>query len=61
MDIVYGYGWKGTFAGGKFLKFIIYPNITSYTDSFYIFKWIDNNGDNFVDLYEINTTPIISG
>jgi len=59
--IFYGYGWKGTFATGKFVKFIIYPNISSYTHAYYIFKWVDGNGDGFVDLDEIMTTPIASG
>lgn len=58
---IYGYGWKGTFAGGKFFKFSIYPNISSYTESYYIFKWIDNNNNGFVDLDEISTTPVASG
>jgi len=56
--IIYGYGWKGTFAGGKFFKFVIYPNIANYSSSYYIFEWIDNNGDGFVDLNEISETPI---
>jgi hypothetical protein len=59
--IVYGYGWKGTFAGGKFFKFIIYPDIDSYADSYYVFKWVDSSSDGFVDLDEILTTPIVSG
>ncbi|MFC1506248.1 hypothetical protein ACFLQ6_04160, partial [Thermoproteota archaeon] len=58
---IYGYGWKGTFAGGKFFKFVVYPDIDSYTDSFYVFKWTDDNSDGFVDLDEIDTTPIVSG
>ena len=59
--IIYGYGWKATFAGGKFFKSIIYPDLESYTCSFYIFKWADSNGDGFVDLDEIITTPVASG
>lgn len=59
--IIYGYGWKGTFAGGKFFKFVIYPNIDSFTDSYYVYKWVDTNGDGFVDLDEIITTPIVQG
>jgi hypothetical protein len=59
--IVYGYGWKGTFAGGKFFKFVIHPSISSYTDSYYVFRWIDGDSDGFVDLDEINTTPVVSG
>jgi len=60
--IVYGYSWKGTFAGGKFLKFVMYPNINSYTNSYYIYKWADSNtGVGFVDLSEISPTPVASG
>ena len=59
--IIYGYEWKGTFAGGKFFKFIMHPNIDNYTGAYYVFKWTDNNGDSFVDLDEISTTPISQG
>jgi C1A family cysteine protease len=59
--IVYGYGWKGTFAGGKFFKFVIYPDIESYINSYYVFKWVDSNGDGFVDLSEIITIPVSQG
>jgi hypothetical protein len=59
--IFYGYGWKGTFAAGKFFKFIMYPDISSYTNSYYIFRWDDNNQDGFVDLNEISTTPVATG
>jgi hypothetical protein len=59
--IVYGYGWKGTYAAGKFFKFIVYPNIGSYTSSYYVFKWVDGNSDGFVDLNEISQTPIVQG
>lgn len=59
--IVYGYGWKGTFAAGKFFKFVAYPDIKNYTDSYDVFKWIDSDDDGFVDLNEIDATPVISG
>jgi hypothetical protein len=59
--IVYGYGWKGTFAGGKFFKFIIDPDKINYMGSYYIFRWTDNNGDGFVDLNEISTSLIATG
>ncbi|MGB6680990.1 MAG: hypothetical protein WBF08_06685, partial [Candidatus Bathyarchaeia archaeon] len=59
--IVYGYGWKGTFAGGKFFKFIIDPNRINYNNSYYIFKWNDDNADDFVDLNEISTISIATG
>jgi len=59
--IIYGYGWKGTFAGGKFFKFVMYPNIGSYTASHYVYKWNDSNNDGFVDMNEISTIPIAQG
>jgi hypothetical protein len=59
--VIYGYGWKGTFAGGKFFKFVVYPNIIQYTNSYYIFKWTDNNNDCFVDLSERSKTSIATG
>lgn len=59
--IVYGYGWKGTFAGGKFFKFIIDPDRINYNNSYYIFRWNDDNGDEFVDLNEISTISVATG
>ena len=59
--IVCGYGWKGTYAGGKFFKFVIDPNRINYDNSYYIFRWDDDNGDYFVDLNEISTIAIATG
>jgi hypothetical protein len=58
---MYGYGWKGTFAAGKFFKFVIAPDIANYTGSFYVFRWTDTDSDSFVDLDEIDTTPVVQG
>jgi hypothetical protein len=58
---MYGYGWKGTFAAGKFFKFVIAPDMDSYGGSFYVFRWTDDDVDGFVDLDEINTTPVAAG
>jgi len=51
--IVYGYGWKGSFAGGRYFKAVIYPDISGYTHAYYIYRWIDGNNDGFPDLNEI--------
>jgi hypothetical protein len=59
--IVYGYTGSGTFAGAKFFKTIIHPNIRDYTHSYYIYQWIDMNNDNFPDLNEIDPNPVASG
>jgi len=31
-----------------------------YDGSWYHFKWIDSDGDDFADINEVNTTPIAS-
>jgi len=47
--IAYGIGWKGTYAAGKYFHRIIYPNLDSYNVSWVIVKWMDTNGDGFVN------------
>jgi hypothetical protein len=59
--IIYGYGGLGTFAGAKFFKDVIHPNIREYTHSYYIFHWIDSNDDSFPDLNEIDPNPVAYG
>jgi len=39
--IIYGLGWKGTFAGGIYFKEVIKPNLASYTKRAYVFRWTD--------------------
>ncbi len=59
--IIYGYGGIGTFAGAKFYKTVIHPNIRDYTHSFYIYQWLDMNNDYFPDLNEIDPNPVAYG
>lgn len=42
--IGYGFDWKGTWSAGIYLKAIC-PNIHAYTNSYYIFRWVDLNAD----------------
>jgi uncharacterized repeat protein (TIGR01451 family) len=58
--IVYGNGWKGSFVGGRFFKFVMSMNPEIYDVSWYHFKWIDSDGDDFADYSEVNTAPIAS-
>ena len=58
---MYGYGWKGTFAAGLFFKSIVYPNLSSYSDAWYVYRWNDSNGDEFVDLNEVDQNPVAKG
>ena len=52
--IVYGFGWKGTFAGRLYFKNRIYPNITTFTDAWYVFEWVD--GDTTVSCNSTRST-----
>ena len=47
--LCYGFGWKGTYAAGKYFDTVIYPNLASHTESWIIVKWQDANGDGFVN------------
>jgi hypothetical protein len=39
--IIYGLGWKGTFAGGLYFKEHIKPILGTYNNGFYVFTWTD--------------------
>ena len=47
--LCYGFGWKGTYAAGKYFHTEVRPNLASYPYSWVIVKWQDNNGDGFVN------------
>lgn len=47
--LCYGFGWKGTYAAGKYFLTEIHPNIESYPCGWIIVKWEDANGDGFVN------------
>jgi len=38
--IIYGFDWKGTWAGGIQLKTMA-ENIETYTEPYYIYHWVD--------------------
>jgi hypothetical protein len=45
----YGFGWKGTYAAGKYFDTEIHPDLESYPYSWIIIKWEDTNKNNFVN------------
>jgi hypothetical protein len=45
----YGFGWKGTYASGKYFDAVIDPNMQAHTESWIIVRWEDTNGDGFVN------------
>ena len=47
--VCYGIGWKGTYAAGKYFHEVVSPNLASYRFSWVVVKWVDSNGDGFVN------------
>jgi hypothetical protein len=44
-----GFGWKGTYAAGKYFDQIVYHTLSAYDVSWVIVKWEDTNGNGFVN------------
>jgi hypothetical protein len=49
ITICYGFGWKGTYAAGKYFEEEIYPKLGTYTSSWIVIHWEETNGDGFVN------------
>ena len=49
MLLCYGFGWKGTYAAGKYFDTEICPNLASCNYSWIVVKWEDTNGNGFVN------------
>lgn len=47
--IFQGFGWKGSYAAGKYFDRTIYPSLETHSESWIIVKWTDTNGDGFVN------------
>jgi hypothetical protein len=47
--LCYGFGWKGTYAAGKYFHSEIYPDLDAFPYNWIIVKWEDTNGDDFVN------------
>lgn len=47
--ILQGFGWKGSYAAGKYFNEVMYPSVSTYNNSWIIVKWQDTNGDGFVN------------
>jgi hypothetical protein len=59
--LCYGFGWKGTYAAGKYFDTVIYPNLQSQSESWIIVKWKDTNGNGFVNgPYDGDTYTVIA-
>jgi hypothetical protein len=53
--ISYGFDWKGTWAAGLYLK-ANYSAIQGYSNVYYIFHWVDTNGNGIPEANEITQT-----
>jgi hypothetical protein len=58
--LMYGERYTGTWAAAWYFKYVIYPDINSYPDTYYIVRWTDatsGSGADFVpgagDTFEI--------
>jgi hypothetical protein len=50
--IFYGFDWKGTWCAGIYFK-TMYQSISSYINPYYIFHWVDANGDGIPQTNEV--------
>ena len=41
--LMYGMGWKGTWASGIYFKEVMSKNLEAYTNQYYVFSWVDDN------------------
>jgi len=57
--LIWGIAQTGTYASGICFADTVYPNLTSYNQSYYIFKWTDLDGNGIQTSNEI--TQIASG
>ncbi|MCW4016702.1 MAG: hypothetical protein NWF06_10065 [Candidatus Bathyarchaeota archaeon] len=53
--VMYGVGWKGTWASGIYFKEVMSQNLDAYTDCYYMFHWVDTNEDGIPQSSEIQS------
>jgi len=46
--IMYGFGWKGTWAAGIYFKEVILKNLNAYSDNCYVYHWVDSSSQDGV-------------
>ncbi len=49
ITIVYGFGWQGTYAAGRYTLTAMFPALAHHYHGWVIVKWEDTNGDGFVN------------
>ena len=56
-----GFGWKGTFFSGVYFRTVLMSQLSTMTDSWYIYSWTDSNSNGFPEVTEVNPTPVNHG
>jgi len=46
--IIYGFDWKGTWAGGIYFEEVMLENLSDYEKQYYIFHWVDDSGQDSI-------------
>lgn len=52
--VMYGVGWKGTWASGIYFTEVISSNLNAYSSGYYVFHWVDTNQDTLPQNHEIH-------
>jgi hypothetical protein len=47
--LCYGFGWKGTYAAGKYFDAVVYPNLSVHLENWIVVRWDDTNANGLVD------------
>lgn len=51
--IYYGHNWRGTLVAGQYFSQVMYPRISDYSGSYYIFEWNDSDDDSIPEVDEV--------
>lgn len=51
--ILYGHNWRGTLVAGQYFSQVMYPRISDYSRSYYIFEWNDSDNDMIPEIDEV--------
>ena len=59
--VLYGFSWQGTVAAGVFYASYVYPQLSQFPNSWYIYRWTDVGGNTFPDSGDSFTLLASSG
>jgi hypothetical protein len=59
--ISYGYAGRGTLAASVWFKTVVEPNLSGFTDPYYIVQWDDDNSNGHPDIPGTDTYTVLYG